>query len=339
MIFVEKSAQHLPLVDLVAKSADDIKVVDSAQEVEDVKSNIIITSKNDNFVHPCPATNIYRCCNYHVMDIMQGCPFDCSYCILQAYLPHKHIRVTGAVDEAVKSAMVAVSSQKRRIGTGELSDSLALDGIIPLSKVLVPFANTHDNVQFEFKTKSANVANLLNLNPKNVIVSWSLNPREIQSAEEPLTASIDKRLNAMEACIAHGYRVGIHFDPLMYVENFEQIYGNLLDELFERIDGSKVEFISVSTFRAPDELMDAIRLRKGDSLLTKGDYVKGIDGKIRYFKALRMKMMKYVVGRLKQSWQDPFVYLCMEHDTTWQRLMGYDPLEREDFEKLFPHYR
>ncbi len=338
MVFVEKSAIDLPLTQLVSKTVSDIKVVDSAEEVENIKKNIVITSKRDNFVHACPATNIYRCCNYHVMDIMQGCPFDCSYCILQAYLPHKHIRVSGDVDTAIKSAIEATSAQKRRIGTGELSDSLALDNIIPLTKLLLPFANNHDSVQFEFKTKSANVANLLTLNPKNIVVSWSLNPREIWAKEEPLTASIDKRLKAMEDCIKHGYRVGIHFDPLIYTDDFEKYYGNLLDELFERIDSSKVEFISVSTFRATDDLMDAIRLRQSNSILTKGDYVKGIDGKIRYFKALRMKMMSYVVNRLRHDWSDVFVYLCMEHETTWQSLMGYDTGDREQFEQLFPYY-
>ena len=87
MIYVEKSAQSLPLTQMVAKD-NNIEVIDDGAEIEDKKSNVVISNHKDNFVHRCPATNIYRCCNYHVVDIMQGCPFDCAYCILQLYLPH-----------------------------------------------------------------------------------------------------------------------------------------------------------------------------------------------------------------------------------------------------------
>ncbi len=338
MIYVEKSALKLPLTEIVSKE-HNITVIEDMEEIEDKKSNIVISSHKDNFVHRCPATNIYRCCNYHVVDIMQGCPFDCAYCILQLYLPHKHIRVAGNTDNVLLDIQKSIQHEKRRIGSGELSDSLALDKTIPLSKIIVPFVNKQDNILFEFKTKSDVIDNLLNLNPKNVMVSWSLNPQEIISQEEPLTAGLERRLQAAKQVSEYGYKVGFHFDPLIMVDNFEELYGSLIDKLTSYIKEESVEYISISTFRCPGELMNIIRQRKTPSVLTKGDFIKGIDGKTRYFKAERIKMIGYVTNKIKKEWKNVFIYYCMEHDTIWNKLLNFDPGEREEFEKYFPCYR
>lgn len=46
---------------------------------------------------------------------MQGCPFDCAYCILQLYLPHKYIRVAGNIDNVLNDIEISVKNNKRRI--------------------------------------------------------------------------------------------------------------------------------------------------------------------------------------------------------------------------------
>lgn len=335
MIYVEKSALDLPLA-RIAADKNDIKVIDDGEAAEDKKSNIVITSAKDNFAHKCPGTNIYRCCGYWTADIMQGCPFDCSYCILQLYLPHKHIRVTGDTDAVLKDIAAAVSSAPKRIGSGELADSLALDKIIPLSKIIVPYVNNLDNILFEFKTKSDVIDNLLELNPKNCMVSWSLNPPSIIEREERGTAPLEARLIAAEKAADYGYRVGFHFDPLIMTDDFEDIYGDLIDTLTERVSEKSVEYISVSTFRCPVELMNEIRKRDKPSILTKGDFIRGMDGKARYFKAERARMIKFAVERIRKRWKKAFIYLCMEHQSVWENIMGFDPGERDEFEKYFP---
>ena len=234
---------------------------------------------------------------------------------------------------------LSIKDTKRRIGSGELSDSLAMDKTIPLSKIIVPFVNKQDNILFEFKTKSDVIENLLNLNPKNVMVSWSLNPASIIEQEEPFTASLKRRLAAAKEVSSYGYKVGFHFDPLIMTENFARLYGELIDELTSQIDENMVEYISISTFRCPAELMNIIRQRKKPSILTKGDFIKGIDGKTRYFKAERIKMIEFATNRIRANWKKPFIYYCMEHSSVWDKILEYDPGEREDFEMYFPCYK
>lgn len=339
MIYIEKSAENLPLALKVAKE-NEVVLVDDGFVPEDIKRNILISSSRNNYVHRCPATKIYRCCNYYVTDAAEGCPFDCSYCILQSYLNHSYIKVYGDTDAIVTEIRELASKGERvRLGTGELSDSLALDNILGLSEILVPVINEYDNVQFELKTKSANISKLFNLNPKNIVVSWSLNPEHVIKREEHGAASLKARLNAAKELSAYGYKVSFHFDPVIYYEGFEKDYDELIELLAAHVNESDVQFISVSTFRFIPELLSSVREKFGGSMLLKGDYTKGLDGKMRYFKPLRAHMLRSVTGSIRKRWKNAFMYFCMEHSSLWEKLMGYDPGEREELESLFPFIR
>jgi spore photoproduct lyase len=229
----------------------------------------------------------------------------------------------------------AKSKTKLRIGTGELSDSLALDHILRFSRYIAPIVNKLYNIKFEFKTKSANVDNLLNMNPKNIIVSWSLNPPEISLEHERFAAPVEKRILAGKSCAEYGYRLAFHFDPVLYFEDYKRAYGTLLEKIFNNIGEYSVDFISISTFRGPRELLSAIRKRKKVPNFLRGDIIRGLDGKYRYFKTLRVEMLDFIVQNIKKAWPNVFIYLCMEHESLWQRFFGFDPCGRENFETFF----
>ena len=333
MIYINKSVIDNKLVQMTIDSNSAYKIVDDASEIVDEKSNIYLADRKDNYIRICPGTKIYRCCSYHNIDIMQGCPFDCAYCILQAYLEHDMIKVstdTESITEHIRSFQGNI-----RLGSGELSDSLALDNVVPFTKIIVPIVNELDNIQFEFKTKSANISNLLNLNPKNIVVSFSLNPESIVSKYELKTASVESRINAAAELIKYGYKVGFHFDPVIYVENYKELYKDLIGNLTSKISEESIEFISISTFRAPQALLDSIKVRSKYTDLLMSDMIKSPDGKYRYYKSLRVDMLKTVYDSLRLEWKDVFIYFCMEHETVWESVIGYDPGDRDKFELLF----
>jgi spore photoproduct lyase len=336
MIYVEKSAVNTGTVKLLDKKGIDYKIVDSDEEFEDKKSNIFVTSSRGTFLRPCPATKIYRCCNYHVFDIMEGCPFDCTYCILQSYLNHEYIKVFADTDSIERELLELNEKGRYRVGTGELSDSLALDNIFEFSGLFIPIVNKLENIQFEFKTKSSNTSNLLNLNPKNIVISFSVNTDFISKTEEHKAGDMDKRLNAAKILAEYGYKIGFHFDPIVIYDNCHKDYDNLIDKLFSSVDEQSVEFVSLSTFRCIPSLIDRIREKFDRSILTKYDYIKGLDGKLRYFKPERIDILNFVYKALRKNWRKAFIYFCMEHSTIWDKIIGYDPGERDIFENGFP---
>jgi len=335
-IFVDKNAvDSWPAVHAI-KNCADVEFVESSLQVPDSKNSVHITSGPNSFVHRCPATKIYRCCNYYVADVAEGCPFDCTYCILQAYLNHEYIKVYSDFEGVKNDILSLPKDQFFRLGTGELSDSLALDHVINFSGYIAETVNSAENLLFEFKTKSANIKNLLNLNPKNMMVSWSLNPQEIADKEEHGTAKIHNRLKAANICAEYGYRIGFHFDPLIHYSGFEKGYSDVIEKMVSSVPESSVEYISVSTFRFIPELLDIVRDKFDRSLLLENEYVKTLDGKMRYFKPMRVQMLEHFVKEVRKHWKDVFIYFCMEHESVWKKLMGFDPMEREDFEKHFP---
>ena len=69
------------------------------------------------------------------------------------------------------------AGQVVRLGTGEFTDSLALDPLTGFSTALAETLRAVPNVIVELKTKSRAIANLLRLEDTGqLVVSWSLNP-------------------------------------------------------------------------------------------------------------------------------------------------------------------
>ena len=60
------------------------------------------------------------------------------------------------------------------------------------------------------------------------MVSWSLNPAPLVRGEEHLAPSLAQRLRALAAVQDKGYKVGIHFDPLILFPGWREHYRELI---------------------------------------------------------------------------------------------------------------
>jgi len=128
------------------------------------KRNLLLCRNQGHFFKPCPGTREYQCCEYQVINIGMNCPMDCVYCILQAYLNNPWLTFFVNIDDMLTELEEAVNEAgpKRfwRIGTGEFTDSMALDKWTGLSEILTSFTARHPNTVLELKTKSAMIDNL-----------------------------------------------------------------------------------------------------------------------------------------------------------------------------------
>ena len=79
----------------------------------------------------------------------------------------------------------------------------------------------------------------LNHNGK-VIVRMSLNPEEIINRVEFGTSRLKNRLEAINKLVEAGYEVGILIAPIILVDNWKELYENLLKEMEEKLT-SKVK--------------------------------------------------------------------------------------------------
>ncbi len=305
------------------------------------KRNLVLTQFNGSFLKKCPgASPGMVCCNYYVVNLIKNCMYDCSYCFLQDFLNNNPLLVAYVnIEDLLKELdqIFSTHSDKLfRVGTGELTDSLALDQVIPYSQQLIPFFNQRENAILELKTKSNCVKNLLNQNSaKNIIVSWSLNPQTIIDQEEKGTPNLEKRLEAARLCAEKGYKIGIHIDPIIIFPDWEKAYHSLIKKIFELLLPSQIEWISLGSFRYRKSLKKIINQRHKNTRLFTGEHVASKDGKYRYLRSLRNEVYENLRKLLKNFSANLNVYMCMETKEIWEGVTGKTPRSDEKLDRFF----
>jgi len=303
------------------------------------KRHLLITRFYGRRLKPCPGTSQHICCGYYVINAITNCPMDCSYCVLQGYLNNPFLTLYSNWDDLLQEIEAFLSIDRHvlfRLGTGELSDSLALESIFPFSQFLIPFFAERPNGILELKTKSANVNPLLHLDHREkTVVSWSLNPPNMIEREEIRTAPLVERIDAAKKCQEKGYPLGFHFDPIIYYEGWEKEYKETILQLFKQIDPRRVIWVSLGGFRYPPQLKNIAEERFPTTKIFLGELFPGRDGKFRYFKEIRLEMYRKMVEWLKEVDSNLFVYLCMESKEVWERVFGWAPSNSFHLNHLF----
>ncbi len=351
MIHVEPDCIDHPVTRRILERAENVpvKVVSGTLSVHDLgfypkslaegKRHLLLTRNRGKFFKPCPGTREYICCDYQVLNIGMNCPMDCVYCIMQAYLNNPYLSFFVNIEDLLAELTEAFnqdSNHFRRIGTGEFTDSLALDHFTGLSRVLVEFVRDKNSALLELKTKTAVVENLEGLDHGGrTIVAWSLNSPAIAAKEEIRTASLEQRLAAAAKCASWGYKLAFHFDPIIYHPGWQQGYTEIIDRLFAAVPKEKIVWISMGCLRFLPALKKIAGQRFPNSRLFYEEFIEGLDGKSRYFRTLRVEMYRHLYHRLMYQ-ADPktCIYLCMENNEIWQEVFGYVPEERGGLSKM-----
>jgi spore photoproduct lyase len=298
------------------------------------KKTLLLCLNRGRFLEPCPGTRHYRCCGYMILTPGIGCPLDCSYCVLQAYLNNPFVTLYVNLEDMVDE-LAAAGDDVVRIGTGEFMDSLALDHLTDFSLVMLPFLKARRGISLELKTKTTNIDNLLDLDHQGrYIVSWSLNAAEAAADEEHGAAPMHERIAAARRLVDRGYRVGFHFDPLLYYPGWETGYRETVSLLAERIPPQEVAWISIGSLRYMPHLKKTGQIRFPATKIYTGEFVPGFDGKMRYLQDMRIELYTQMVTWLREYSQDVFIYFCMESEHVWQRALGFAPASNSGLKKL-----
>lgn len=280
------------------------------------RKKVFITAENYDFFKKCPCTKGASGCNYHIFNLGFGCIYECSYCFLQEYANTPEIILPANLDDFF-AKFAAYKKIPMRIGTGEFCDSLALDEFTRYSIPLVEFFREQKGVRFEFKTKSAQVQNLLELkHGGNIVVSWSLNPPGIIRQNEFYSATLAERLKAAGQCAGAGYKIGFHFDPIIYFDGWQREYSDTIEHLFSAVRPKDIAWISLGTLRFNPALKPIIEKRFPQNRILDGELILGYDYKLRYPSFLRHTIYRFMRSTLSKYSRKLKIYLCMEDSPT-----------------------
>jgi spore photoproduct lyase len=243
-----------------------------------------------------------------------NCIYECQYCYLQGYFNTPDIVLFLNHHEIVAEMKKIMATEPDCwFHAGEFSDSLALSHITDEFSYYYNFFKDHPSCKLELRTKSSNIKSLLAYPPlKNIFVSYTLSSKENSKIFDMKCPSLIGRIRSIEKLVHHGYQIGIHLDPMIYTENFEQEYTELSQIISRTIPKEQLGYISIGVVRFTKDVYREVEANYPDSQISRQDYVKSFDGKIRYNKPMRRWMMNFVKDKLLKYYPEEKIYFCME---------------------------
>ncbi len=326
-IIVDKNSPSNRFVEEILQRAKNynIQISDILNKTsKDSKEKILYISDQKGFIRPCPCSRKYRCCNYFTIDTIEGCIYDCEYCILKGFLDTSKILIKTDIDQMLLEIRefrnhISTKNLTIRMGTGELSDSLALEHIAPFAPILIEETRKEKNIILEFKTKSDNVEEILNLphNPKTTI-SFSMTTPYLHKELEHNTPSPLKRISSAIRFVEHSYRVGFHFDPIIIYKGYVNDYEQIIKEISSKVPSEAISWVSLGTIR-----FQPVMLNIYNSPLLFGEYIFDSEKKMRYPIYTRREVYRNISDILKIYFKNKIkIYLCMETDTLNHLITG-----------------
>ena len=154
--------------------------------------------------------------------------------------------------------------------------------------------NYKKDLKIELRTKSGNIDKFLNLDVlDNFIIAFTLSPEEIALKNEKYTAGFKNRVKAIKELQNKGWKVRICIDPLIYTDDFEKNYSDMIEYLFREIDKNKVIDVSIGVFRTSKEYLKKMRNQNRKSEILYYPF-ECIDGVYTYSDKLKSYMIDFI---------------------------------------------
>ena len=235
----------------------------------------------------------YYCCT------AMNCIYDCSYCWLKGMYAGGHVVIFVNLDDFFYETEELLKQDDLYMCVAYESDIVALEGIAGQTKAWHDFTLSHPGLTVEVRTKCANPRVWEELDPcDRFIAAFTLSPQPVIESMEQGTPSLAARLAVVNKCLVKGHPVRLCFDPLLYMEDAENIYEDMIEEVMREVDLSKVRDISIGTFRMSASYMKNMRKRFPVDAVVQYPYVTD-KGYCHYPKEIIEKMEDIVRKKLE----------------------------------------
>jgi spore photoproduct lyase len=280
--------------------------------------NLFVGTKKGQLVKPSPdAYGVAGDPHYYFVHAY-NCIYECEYCYLQGYFSSPDLVIFINYDEMASAIRQTVAQHSPDttvwFHAGEFSDSLALSHITNEWEIFWDTFAELPNARLELRTKSVNIKAIEHLPPLgNIVVSFSLSPEVVARKYDRKTPSVTARLKALKQLADKGFVIGIHLDPIVYTNTLQADYDALMQSTLAVVPEEQIAYISVGVMRFSKESFRAFSENYPNSDLLAAELVKGLDGKVRYNRPMRMYILKTIQNICIRAGIAPEkIYFCME---------------------------
>ena len=239
---------------------------------------IILAKKPGQLVYPgAKVCQDFGNEHFYYTSVVMNCPFDCEYCYLQGMYPSGYMVIFLNIEDVFAEVEELLKKHPVYLCISYDTDLLAIEHLTGYVSMWEEFLKTHEGLTIEVRTKAyhgdgscdsvtGNTTDYGNGITRTVpmmrmIHAFTLSPDEVIREAEHGTPPLSVRLRGAFEAMEKGYPVRFCFDPLLFIPDFENVYGRMIDEVKKEIDLSKVKDVSIGTFRMPKEYLKPIKNR------------------------------------------------------------------------------
>ena len=241
--------------------------------------------------------------------LLMNCPFHCAYCYLQGMYPSSNLVMFLNLEDYFADCRKWIAEKgSLYLCISYDTDLLAMEGVYPYVEEFARFLNQENALRIEVRTKAGGEGlwrkmQRLPLSSdarKRMIFAFTLSPEEIIEEAEEGTARLSSRIFAIQKALEEGYLVRLCFDPMIYHPRWKELYGDLLQEVFEKIPMEQIHDCSVGSFRISESYLKAMGKALPSSPHTQFPY-ENTGGYYHYPKELMEEMEGFLYSRLQEK--------------------------------------
>ena len=307
-IYVEKKILNNKNTLEILSKFKDVKIIEIDNYKEVFSSNnqdfhlqklgqkLILASNKPNMIYEgAVVCESFKNDNFYYTSSIINCVYDCEYCYLQGVYSSGNIVIFVDIEKVFEEVEELYNKLKTLyLCVSYDTDLLAIESICAFSEKWYYFIKDKKDLKIELRTKSGNIDKFLNLKPlDNFIIAFTLSPENIALRNEKYTASFKNRVKAIKELQEKGWKVRICIDPLIYSDNFEKNYSEMIEYLFYEIDKEKVIDISIGVFRISKEYLKKMRNQNQNSEILYYPF-ECIDGVYTYSDKIKSYMINFI---------------------------------------------
>ena len=242
--------------------------------------------------------------NFYYTSSMMNCIYNCEYCYLQGMYPSANVVIFVNLEDIFSEVDKLLAHSPIY-----LCISYALESILGYGAKWINFAKERSNLKIELRTKSTGFNLLPDKQPcDNVILAWTLSPDIVSRKYEVNTPPLLSRLKSAKNAIDLGWNIRLCFDPILYLDNWQVNFKDLIDTVFYILPKEKILDASIGVFRVSSDYLKIMRKQRADSVIL--NYPFTAQNKIcTYPQELSQSMVFYVYSLINKYLPKEKIYI------------------------------